>query len=230
VAERVVKSRSATALCSAWLAVMPLPPTAVGTSGDPATLQQASEPAGAGRSSVRAVPRQPKTILAMADAWDFDGVVREILRGAGACERRLVIQRSAGIPTAGATVVGGTAVILYNPAFVSTLELTARTNWAVVFLFAHEVSHQLLGHAAPGRDVTMDPTAMELQADMWSGFIFENLGASLEETRQSIESLGSLLESIRPDARWRLAAAERGWSTGARTGRPGRIAGRVLAL
>ena len=74
---------------------------------------------------------------------------------------------------------------------------------------AHEVGHHLNGHTLS--DVGSRPKR-ELEADYYSGFILQRLGANLDDARVAMLKLGSDSGSRTHPARHdRLAAIGNGW-------------------
>jgi len=157
----------------------------------------------------------PCLLIATASAQD----TRMSERAAKEAVRRIVqysgltpnftVREDPSVRTAVAYIKGHERVIAYNPAFITTVLDSSKTNWAAISILAHEIAHHLLGH-------TLDPSALrpgdELACDRYSGFILFSMGATLEESLAAIEVAGD------PHGTWshppkhaRCAAIEQGW-------------------
>ncbi|MBX2982870.1 MAG: M48 family metalloprotease [Flavobacteriales bacterium] len=121
----------------------------------------------------------------------------------------ITVREDPSVRTANAYIKGHVRVIAFNPAFITTVLDSSKTNWAAISILAHEVAHHLLGH-------TLDPSTLrpgdELACDHYSGFILFSMGASLPESLAAIEVAGN------PHGTWshppkhaRSAAIEQGW-------------------
>ena len=120
-----------------------------------------------------------------------------------------VVRENSAVRTAIAFNKGRKRYIEYDPAFLSRIVDTTRTDWSAVSILAHEIGHHLLGH-------TLDPGAMrpgdELACDRYSGFILRSMGASLVESRAAMEITGDPHGTRRhPPRSARLLAIEQGW-------------------
>jgi hypothetical protein len=120
---------------------------------------------------------------------------------------------SANIYNAAAAMVDGKRVILYDPQLITDIESVTNHNWPAVSILAHEIGHHLAGHTLADEFVV----EFELEADYFSGFILNKMGATLEEA-QSVMSLlrdHPNMQDHPPQAE-RLAAIEDGWQEAAR--------------
>ena len=99
-------------------------------------------------------------------------------------------------------------VIVYDPDFLRDIE--RRTDeWGPISIMAHEVAHHLLGHSVFGEG-SIPPN--ELDADFYSGFVLQKLGASLESAQAAMRLIGSERGSYsHPPRRERLEDIARGW-------------------
>lgn len=121
---------------------------------------------------------------------------------------------SGNIPNACATVKYNEATksldryIIYNTSFMNRVK--AKTNdWAALSILAHEVGHHLSGHSLRIGGSRPD---LELEADKFSGFILQKLGASLEEAMSAINLLTTTEgSSTHPSKFLRLSAIREGW-------------------
>jgi hypothetical protein len=120
---------------------------------------------------------------------------------------------SANIYNAAALMANGERVILYDPQLIADIESVTDHDWPAVSIFAHEIGHHLAGHTLAEEFLR----EFELEADYFSGFILQKMGANLAEA----QSVMSLLRdhpnmTDHPPQAERLAAIERGWNEAAR--------------
>ena len=106
-------------------------------------------------------------------------------------------------------------VIVYDPEFLRDIE--RRTDeWGPISIMAHEVAHHLLGHSVFGEG-SIPPN--ELDADFYSGFVLQKLGASLESAQAAMRLIASPRgSSSHPPRRERLDDIARGWRKAAAGG------------
>jgi len=120
-----------------------------------------------------------------------------------------VVRENSAVRTAIAFNKGRKRYIEYDPAFLSRIVDTTRTDWSAVSILAHEIGHHLLGH-------TLDPALLnpgdELACDRYSGFILGTMGASLEEAMAAIEvALDPAGSAHHPPRTARVEAVRQGW-------------------
>ena len=114
------------------------------------------------------------------------------------------------VPNAAAVTQDGVRYILYNPSFISDIGKATRTKWAAISILAHEAGHHLNGHTLTSSGSRPD---IELEADLFSGFIVERLGGSLADATAVMELLGNPNGSpTHPPKKDRLAAITKGWT------------------
>jgi len=100
--------------------------------------------------------------------------------------------------------------ILYNPAFITTINDLTKNKWAVMALLAHEVGHHLNGHTIRKGGSTPE---LELQADEFAGFILHKLGATLQQSQNVMYYIAREKNSrTHPSKDSRLLAIEKGWN------------------
>ena len=146
------------------------------------------------------------TFNASAEA---DTIVQEICN-AVSLEKNFVV-RASNVANALATQVDGKRVILYSTNFLEKFKADALTRWAAYSVLAHEIGHHLNGHNFDETD-TQKRKMMELEADRFSGGALRLLGASLDEAKAGLETLGSTLESqTHPPPSARREAVASGW-------------------
>ena len=114
--------------------------------------------------------------------------------------------------------LSGCRVIVYDPEFL--LDIERRTDeWGPISIMAHEVAHHLQGHTVFAEG-SRPPN--ELDADFFSGFILQKLGASLESAQAAMRLVASPEgSSSHPPRRERLEYIARGWRRAAADGGAG---------
>lgn len=126
--------------------------------------------------------KNPHTIKSYEPSEDARQIVASIMGRLG-LPMNLDVRAAPDIANAQAlveTVQGRQVrVILYNPQWMEGLKATLGTDWSDISIMAHEIGHHLSGH--------MDPAyanhQAELEADKFSGFILNRLGATLEQAQ-----------------------------------------------
>ncbi|MDR7193506.1 TPM domain-containing protein [Luteimonas terrae] len=101
-------------------------------------------------------------------------------------------------------------VIAFNRNFLGEVRAATNDNpWAPVSIMAHEIGHHLSGHTITG---TGSQPPIELEADKFSGFVLQRMGASLADARSAMTSLGAdHVTATHPARNDRLAAIGDGW-------------------
>ncbi len=168
-------------------------------------------------AAVIGVAQQPRITEQQAKS-----AVYRIVRYSG-LQPNFIVRENADIPTAVAFIKGRKRWIEYNPAVIAGIVDSARTDWSAVSILAHEIAHHLLGH-------TLDPDRRhagdELACDLYSGFILNAMGASLDESLAAMRVSGHALDTLRhPPKEARLEAIRQGWAERDRIDRGEDIAG-----
>lgn len=115
---------------------------------------------------------------------------------------------SANVPNAVATLFGTRRAILYNQDFMLRLQ---ENDWMRLSILAHEIAHHIHGDALASGSAS-ERREMESQADRYSGFILQQLGASLDDVQAAIKAISAEQgTSIHPPKSVRLAAVTNGW-------------------
>ena len=105
-------------------------------------------------------------------------------------------------------------VVLYNPNFMTHLELSSGSEWAAISIIAHEIGHHLAGHTMPQYpwESMQHPWARELEADYYSGKCLAELGAEPEDLQRAQRLMFSRWgNASHPDSIRRIQAINRGW-------------------
>ncbi len=150
----------------------------------------------------------PERVTTFASDEEAEAVIKDIIRVSGLAPNFEI--KAAGVPNAAAAIYGGRRFILYDQYFVRSLTQQTGTKWAAVSVMAHEIGHHLNGHTLS--QIGSQPK-FELEADYFSGFVLEKLGASLDEARRAMERFGNPTASpTHPAKHDRLAAITNGWT------------------
>jgi hypothetical protein len=135
-------------------------------------------------------------------------VVDRILKPIGLM-RNFKIMECSNTENCFATVLKGQRYIVYDGAFMQSLEEETETDWSAVSIMAHEIGHHLQGHTIDGRG---GQPQKEIEADKFSGFVLHQLGASLEESLVAVRALGDEhATSTHPARVARMEAIRKGW-------------------
>lgn len=138
-------------------------------------------------------------------------IVAQILTYAGLPQSFEVY--SANIYNAAALMADNQRVILYDPQLIADIEEVTDHDWPAVSILAHEIGHHLAGHTLAETYLR----AYELEADYFSGFILQKMGATLEEAQAVMNLLRDHPNMTdHPPQAERLAAIAQGWQEAAR--------------
>jgi hypothetical protein len=157
----------------------------------------------------------PRKITSYEAGADARQIVVTIMSKVG-LPMNLDVRAAPGIRNAEALVeeVSGkqARVILYDPKWMEDLKSTLETNWSDIGILAHEIGHHLANHTDPAY---ADHPA-ELEADFFSGFILNRMGASLEQAQLPMAVIASDSASLSHPARvQRVQEIGRGWKSAA---------------
>jgi len=152
----------------------------------------------------------PDSVVTFESDSQARDVIQRIVNASGLVQNFEI--HAAGIPNAAAVIRGGKRFILYSQYFVRETKEKTGNEWAPISILAHEIGHHLNGHtieAGGSRPKT------ELEADYYSGFVLQKMGAKMSDARVAMESLGSATGSAtHPAKNDRLAAIASGWEKG----------------
>lgn len=148
----------------------------------------------------------PSDLYGFASDNAASSALSQVLRHTGLAQN-FVIQ-AANVDNAVAVVNENDRYILYNQDFMLRIADVER-DWAAISVLAHEVGHHLQGH-------TLQPGGsrppIELEADQYSGFVLQRMGASLDQAQAAMKSLAPDYGSdTHPGRSARLAAITNGW-------------------
>ena len=120
---------------------------------------------------------------------------------------------SANIYNAAALMADNKRVILYDPRLIADIEEITDHDWPAVSILAHEIGHHLAGHTLE----EVYNRSYELEADYFSGFILQKMGATLDESQSVMNLLRDHPNMTEhPPQAERLAAIKQGWQEAAR--------------
>jgi hypothetical protein len=115
----------------------------------------------------------------------------------------------ANVTNAVAVLQQGKRYVLYNPGFINRLTQATGTRWAAVSVLAHEIGHHLYNSFSgkPGKTL-----ATELEADEFSGYVLEKMGASLDDAQAAMNILATTYATATHPARSaRINSIASGW-------------------
>lgn len=121
------------------------------------------------------------------------------------------IREQNGIRNAYATIINRIRWIIYDNNFLEDVDAYASTKWASISILAHEMGHHYYNHVVSGSGST---PPREIEADAFSGYVMQKLGATLKESVAAITAIASdKASATHPAKKDRVAAITRGWNT-----------------
>ena len=151
-----------------------------------------------------------------------DNALDRILSVTG-MSKRFVLYPCSNIDNCLATSYKGIRYILYDKYFMQ--EIANNTgSWSKISILAHEVGHHVNGHSIDLLSIASgqidapslkESRQMEIEADEYSGFVMQKLGASLSQAQAAMNkyaSTGDDSYSSHPSKYKRMAAVERGYN------------------
>lgn len=125
-------------------------------------------------------------------------------------KQNFTVREQYGLNNAYATIINNKRYIVYDNDFLENLDEYARTKWASISVLAHEMGHHYRNHVVDSRGST---PAKEIEADYFSGYVMEKLGADLNDARAAMSQIASPQASATHPAKAdRLYAITRGWN------------------
>jgi hypothetical protein len=110
---------------------------------------------------------------------------------------------------AAAMVAGGKKLLIVDVDFLDRLNSRAGTKWAAIQVIAHEVGHHIAGFSQSSHE-------NELNADYWSGYILNRLGAAKDASTKAILTVGTDQDTpSHPNKHRRASTIAIGWDNGA---------------
>jgi len=103
----------------------------------------------------------------------------------------------------------GKRYILYNRNFIDALTKVTGTKWAAISVLAHEIGHHLYNKTPRYGTPTL---STELEADEFSGYVLEKMGATLQEAEAAMKMLATNYATrTHPAKNDRLNSIALGW-------------------
>ena len=137
--------------------------------------------------------------------------------------KRFVLYPCSNIDNCLATSFKGIRYILYDKYFMQEIANNT-SSWSKISILAHEIGHHVNGHSLDLLSIAsgqidapslMEKRQMEIEADEYSGFVMQKLGASLSQAKAALNEYASTADdaySSHPAKYKRLAAVERGYN------------------
>jgi tetratricopeptide (TPR) repeat protein len=137
--------------------------------------------------------------------------------------KRFVLYPCSNIENCIATSYKGIRYILYDKYFMEEIANNT-SSWSKISILAHEVGHHVNGHSIDLLSIASgqidapslkESRQMEIEADEYSGFVMQKLGASLSQAQAAMNkyaSTGDDSYSSHPSKYKRLSAIERGYN------------------
>jgi hypothetical protein len=101
----------------------------------------------------------------------------------------------------------GKRKITYQPDFFLKVNDSTGNYWASISILSHEIGHHLSGHT----EANNSNNQFEIEADVFSGFILNRMGASLEDARIAVSTVSKWNKGIGLGEQNRIKAIENGW-------------------
>ncbi len=121
------------------------------------------------------------------------------------------VKEQNGIRNAYATIIRNVRWIVYDNNFLEDIDAYAATKWASVSVLAHEMGHHYYNHTISSTGST---PPKEIEADAFSGYVMEKLGATLNESIAAISAIASdKASATHPAKKDRIDAITRGWNS-----------------
>jgi len=161
----------------------------------------------------------PKSVLKsqFQSVYEAAGIVNSMLDSID-WQENFRLREQNGINNAYATIIQNMRYIVYDNDFLENLDAYAATKYASISVLAHEMGHHYYNHMVTGRGSTVP---VEIEADGFSGYVMNKIGASLEQSIAAMQAIASdKASATHPAKKDRLAAITRGWNAAQNTGTP----------
>lgn len=103
---------------------------------------------------------------------------------------------SGPVPNAAAMIYGTERLIVYSPSFMDGMKRQAG-DWAVRFVFAHELGHHVEGHTVSQGGSNY---AAEFQADAFASRVLKRMGASLGDATAAMRAMPTPASGTHPSS------------------------------
>ncbi len=125
------------------------------------------------------------------------------------------IREQNGIRNAYATIINQVRWIIYDNNFLEDIDAYTSTKWASISILAHEMGHHYYNHVVSSSGST---PPKEIEADAFSGYVMQRLGASLNESIAAISTIATdRASSTHPAKKDRVDAITEGWNAAKNT-------------
>jgi hypothetical protein len=125
------------------------------------------------------------------------------------------VREQNGIQNAYATIINRVRWIIYDNNFLEDIDAYTATKWASISVLAHETGHHYYNHVVSGSGST---PAKEIEADAFSGYVMEKLGATLQQSVAAMKAIATdQASSTHPGKKDRVDAITRGWNSARET-------------
>jgi len=125
------------------------------------------------------------------------------------------IREQNGIRNAYATIINRVRWIIYDNNFLEDIDAYTSTKWASISILAHEMGHHYYNHVVSSSGST---PPKEIEADAFSGYVMQKLGAGLNESIAAISAIATDRgSSTHPAKKDRVDAITRGWTAAKNT-------------
>lgn len=121
------------------------------------------------------------------------------------------VKEQNGIRNAYATIINRVRWIIYDNDFLEDVDAYASTKWASISVLAHEMGHHYYNHTVSSTGST---PPKEIEADAFSGYVMQKLGATLNESVAAITAIASdKASSTHPAKKDKVTAITKGWNS-----------------
>ena len=148
---------------------------------------------------------------------DANEATKKILRVLGLAPNFIMVPCPNIANCAAVTLNDGFRYIVYDREFMQKISNAASNDWTSISILAHEIGHHLQGHTLR-RTGNEESRKMELEADRFSGFVLQKLGAKLTDAQAAMNAIGHPEDdsySSHPAKFKRLNAIKEGWNDAA---------------
>jgi hypothetical protein len=151
-----------------------------------------------------------RAVLRSVADRDLPAVTRAIFDAVGRTQQVVSVESTSDVKTCAAFGLGPRGVITCNPDFLARSRQLAQTDWAIVFILAHEVAHHLKGDTVP-KSSPIDYRYVEIDANEIAGLVLARLGAPLDESLRAVKAACKLADSALASPELCENPVESGW-------------------
>ena len=131
----------------------------------------------------------------------------------GLSNKNIIVRASNDINNAEARIENRKRYIIYNESWMQEIGSTSSDpkNWLKMGIISHELGHHMLGHTL---EFDQTNSSLELEADIWSGYLLYKLGASLDQALLAVQSSPNYETQTHPSRDRRIVAVTEGYNNG----------------